>query len=401
MKILVVHEVNYLSKIIYEFQILPEILSMLGHEVTIVDYDDTWQSGNGSRWALRTTEHAKVHRAYESAAVTVRRPGMIHVPVLSIISGAITSGIEVNRLLRDSKVDVVMLYGLPTVGLQTIFASRRHGVPIVFRSIDVSHELVPYRVLVPPTRFLERIVYNRVDLNIVLTPHIRDYIQSYGVPESKIRLLPSGVDLEMFSAGPRDEAFLSKWKIGPRDPVILFMGTLYRFSGLDRVIRDFGRLLARHPSAKLLIVGAGEDEARLRSMASSGVVFAGMQPYSLLPDIIRSCDICINPFELNGVTERILPTKLFQYLACAKPVVATKLPGTLPFLKGEEDGVVYATHDDFVETVSSLLSDPARRAALGKAGAQAAQQYDWKGIAGQMVEWLSELISREAISQRK
>jgi glycosyltransferase involved in cell wall biosynthesis len=335
MKILVVHEVNYLSKIIYEFQILPEILSILGHEVTIVDYDDTWRLGNGSRWALRATVHANVHRAYESAAVTVRRPGMIRVPVLSRISGAITSGIEVNRLLRDSKVDVVVLYGLPTVGLQTIFASRRHGVPIVFRSIDVSHELVPYRVLVPLTRFL------------------------------------------------------------------LFMGTIYRFSGLDRVIQDFGRLLARHPSARLLIVGAGEDETRLRSMASSGVVFAGMQPYGLLPDIIRSSDICINPFELNGVTERILPTKLFQYLACAKPVVSTKLPGTLPFLKGEEDGVVYATQDDFVETVSSLLSDPGRRTVLGKAGAQAAQQYDWKGIAGQMVEWLSELISTEAISQRK
>ena len=43
MKFLIVHEVNYLSKIIYEFQILPEILSIAGHSICIVDYDDTWQ----------------------------------------------------------------------------------------------------------------------------------------------------------------------------------------------------------------------------------------------------------------------------------------------------------------------------------------------------------------------
>src|SRR5207253_5389921 len=116
MKILLVHEVNYLSKIIYEFQILPEILSILGHEVTIVDYDDTWHLAGGSRFTLRTRVHANVHRAYESAAVTLCRPGMIRLPVLSRVSGAIASGIDVNRLLRDSEVDVVMLYGLPTVG---------------------------------------------------------------------------------------------------------------------------------------------------------------------------------------------------------------------------------------------------------------------------------------------
>ena len=44
MRILVVHEVNYLSKTIYEFQILPEILSLLGHSVSIIDYNDSWKN---------------------------------------------------------------------------------------------------------------------------------------------------------------------------------------------------------------------------------------------------------------------------------------------------------------------------------------------------------------------
>jgi glycosyltransferase involved in cell wall biosynthesis len=171
------------------------------------------------------------------------------------------------------------------------------------------------------------------------------------------------------------------------------MGTIYRFSGLDQVIRDWKNLLAVHPRAKLVIVGAGEDQARLESMASENVVFTGMQPYSRLPEFIRSSGVCINPFELNGITEKILPTKLFQYLACGKPVVATKLPGTVPFLAGEEDGVIYTETADTVRVLTELLSDRDRCKRLGERGITAARKYDWTEIARQMASLLEQLAT--------
>src|SRR5262245_49593992 len=110
MKILVVHEVNYLKKIIYEFQILPEILSMLGHDVTVIDYDDSWQtSTNGDKPGLKTRLYKGVHRAYPDASIVVRRPGMVRFPVLSRISGALTCGLETYRFIRNSLPDVVLL----------------------------------------------------------------------------------------------------------------------------------------------------------------------------------------------------------------------------------------------------------------------------------------------------
>jgi glycosyltransferase involved in cell wall biosynthesis len=398
LKILVVHEVSYLSKIIYEFQILPEFLSMLGHEVTSVDYDDAWQSANGDRATLRTSVHKDVHRAYPRASVTVRRPGMIRAPVLSRISGAAAAGVEVVRTIRRERPDIVLLYGLPTVGVQSILAARACGVPIAFRSIDVTHELVPYPSLVPLTRILERIVFNQVDLNIALTPHLKSYILGYGVPESRIRLLPSGVDAEMFSPGERNPNLLRAWGISSEDRVVLFMGTIYRFSGLDRVIRDFPVLLSRVPQAKLLILGVGEDEARLKEIAAragvgGNVIFAGMQPYAALPDAIRSADVCINPFELNGVTRNILPTKLFQYMACSRPVLATPLPGSLPFLPGEQQGIVYSGLDDFNQSLGDLLCDRERCAQLGRRGHAAAQAYDWRAIAESMAGLLKDLAA--------
>src|ERR1043166_720971 len=99
-KILIVHEVSYLSKIIYEFQILPEILSMMGHDITVVDYDDSWHTDKTTaRLDFQPRIHRNVHRAYAGAAVTVRRPGLIRLPILSRISGAITETVEVVRAI--------------------------------------------------------------------------------------------------------------------------------------------------------------------------------------------------------------------------------------------------------------------------------------------------------------
>src|SRR5262249_39761153 len=159
----------------------------------------------------------------------------------------------------------------------------------------------------------------------------------------------------------------------------------------DRVIEDWKKLLAVHPRAKLVIVGAGEDQSRLEQLRADNVIFTGMQPYSRLPEFIRSSAVCINPFELNGITEKILPTKLFQYLACGKPVVATRLPGTMPFLSGEEDGIVYTETKNTVQVLSELLSDPDRCRRLGERGVAAARKYDWTEIAKQMAAWLREL----------
>jgi glycosyltransferase involved in cell wall biosynthesis len=398
MKILIVHEVNYLKKIIYEFQILPEILSMLGHEVTIIDYDDTWKtSSNGEASSLKTRVHQRAHRAYDAASVTVVRPGMIRLPLVSRVSAAVTSGIEAYRFLRDYSPDGVLLYGLPTVGIQTLLAARQFGVPVIFRSIDILNQLVPSKVLVPVTRMMERYIYNRVDAVLTVTVHLKNHVLSYGVPESRVTVLPSGVDATMFSAGPRNHALLRNWGIGPDDPVILFMGTIYKFSGLDRVIRDFPRLLGRHPRTKLLIVGCGESEELLKKLTlesgiAGNVVFGGLQPYSALPDIIRSSDICINPFELNSITRDILPTKLFQYLACGKPVVATSLPGSLPFLAGEEHGMIYCSLDDFVDRIADLIDTPARCAELGRKGVEVTTaNYEWKRIAETMAASMATL----------
>jgi glycosyltransferase involved in cell wall biosynthesis len=302
--------------------------------------------------------------------------------------------VDIVRVMRSGKFDAVLLYGLPTVGIQALFAARSFRIPIFFRSIDILNRLVPFPVLRLPTRILEAFIYRRVAAVSCVTPHLKDYVESYGVPPSRVEVLPSGVDTRLFSPGPRDQSLLARWGIGSADPVVFFMGTIYSFSGLDRVIREFGQVLQNHPRARLLIAGVGEDHEKLERLSSETglqdhVIFTGFQPYSVLPGLIRSSDLCINPFELNAITRDILPTKLFQYLACGKPVLMTELPGTLPFLKGPEDGVVYSSLEGFVAAVSALLSDRPRLDELGRNALRVAQRdYDWQSIAIRLLDWI-------------
>lgn len=395
MNILVIHEVNYLSKIIYEYQILPEILSTLGHTITIIDYDDNWQFHNGDEgFTFKTRVYSNVHRAYDNATVTLRRPGIVRLPFISRASGAVTGGAEILRCLKGRKPDVVLLYGMPTIGVQAVAAARLFGVPIVFRAIDVSHQLVPSAVLVPLTKVIERFVFKAVDFNIALTTRLKQYIASYGVPDNRIKLLPSGVDVDLFSPGPRNATLMSKWGIRPEDPVILFMGTIYNFSGLDRVIADMPGLLKKHPTAKLVVAGKGEQQPRLKEIArqhnvSESIVFTGLLPYAMLPDVIRSSDVCINPFELNGITRDILPTKLFQYMSCAKPVMATPLPGTFEFIQADGDGVIYCSLANFVDRLSDLISDKALQKEMGEQAREKSRAFDWVEIAKTMSTLLS------------
>jgi glycosyltransferase involved in cell wall biosynthesis len=399
LKILVVHEVSYLKKIVYEFQIIPELLSILGHDVTIIDFDDTWnESPDRPVIDIAPKYQLGVHRAYENASVCLRHPGLVRLPFLARVSGALLNAVEVYRALRKGDYDAVLLYGVPTVGIQTWLSARIHGVPIVFRSIDISHQIVPSPVLAWPTRIIEKFVYKGVDGISALTPRIRDYVQSYGVPPSRVSVLPAGVDVERFSPGIRNDILMSQWGISQSDRVILFMGTIYRFSGLDRVIEDFPSLLSRHPTSKLLVVGKGEDTDRLRALSEkvgvgSNLVFTGVQDYQLLPDFIRSSDLCINPFRLNAITEDILPTKLFQYLACGRPLLATELPGTKPYLTGDSEGVVYSELANFVDAIGELLDSPQRCQALGERASRAMRErYDWKHTAESLVEWMEEIV---------
>ncbi len=375
MNILFVHEVDWLDKVVFDIHFLAEALSLRGHEVFAIDYENAWKRKNFfDLGSLRTRQFGGVSRAFSGASVRLIRPGFIKVPALSRLSAAVTSYFEIQKTIREKAVDVVVLYSVPTNGLQTVRLARKFNIPVAFRSIDILNRLVPHPVLRPATRFLERKVYSSVDLVLPNTPQYLRYVLDMGAPESRVKLVPFPVDTSLFRPGVNPVELRKKWAIDEGAPVIVFIGTLFKFSGLDAFLREFPAVVKAAPGVRLLIVGDGPLRPDLEHIIAElrlqgQVTMTGFQPYPTMPQYIDLATVCINTFLVTDYTIDMFPAKIMQYIACGKATVATALRGITTILPGESHGVVYVNNAaEMAEQVVALLKSGERRRALESAG---------------------------------
>lgn len=404
MNILFVHEIDWLKKVVFEIHTLSELLSLFGHNVYVVDYESLWKKDNFwdfVRW--RTREVKNVNRAYPNATVTLRSPGLIKIPGISRFSAMLyTECAEIRRTIIEKKIDVIVLYAIITNSWQTVYLAKKYDVPIIFRSIDAIHQMVTPRFLSPLYKMFERHVYTNVDYTLALTTKMSQYVVDLGADPSKVELCLIPVDTDLFRPAPDTGELRQKWGLDKDDKVILFVGTLFNFSGLDTLIQKFPEVLREVPEARLLIVGDGLQRPKLEKIINDmglqqQVIITGYQPYDTMPRYINMSTFCINTFVVNGITRDIYPTKIAQYLACAKAVVATRLPGMVTVIAGEEQGVVYC--DDAAAMppkIIALLKSPEHRKRLGKAGlAYATQKHSNEKIARQLEYKLAEAVKEK------
>lgn len=375
MNILFVIEADWLAGLVFDAQFVAEALSLFGHQVYAIDYGNRrGREGFLGLGSLKTKEFPGIARAFSQASVCLRSPGFIRIPGLGRISAAFTHYREMAKTIVEKNINVIVLYSVPTNGLQAIYLARKLNIPIVYRSMELHHRLVRYHLARPLIMVLERMVYSRVDAVLSIIPQLSRYAVNMGAPESKVKLLLFPADTKLFQPDVDCSKIRQKWGLSEKDIVIVFTGVLWEFSGLDGFICQFPEVLRWIPKAKLLIVGDGPQRYKLeRIIAEVGlekqVIITGFQPYETMPQYINLATICINPFLFTEATKGSFPSKIIQYAACGKATIATALPGTTAVLPGECCGVVYADNmTDLVKEVTSLLKSPEHRKQLGNAG---------------------------------
>lgn len=368
MNILYVHEIDWNRKVVFDVQLLAEAMSMRGHNMYAVDYPNM-PCTNG-----RIPKEEIVSRAIKGSKVHLVHPWFVKINGLNRMTAFVSHYTAIKRIIREKKIDAVVLYSVPTNGLQTLYLSDKYDIPVVFRSIDILHKLAPFP-LRGITKGMEQVVYSGVDKVLTLTPKLSDYVVRLGANEENVELLPMTVDTTLFCPSDKGvESIKKRWNIKDSDKVILFMGTIFGFSGLDVFISSFGMLLPQFPNLKLLIVGDGGHRKTLDDMIWSlglrdYVTITGFQPYSDMPSYINASDVCLLPFEENDITRDIFPGKIAQYLACGKPLVMMPLAGVKSMIEGEGQGVLYADNwGDLNVKIAKLLSSDTLRNEVGQNG---------------------------------
>jgi glycosyltransferase involved in cell wall biosynthesis len=165
---------------------------------------------------------------------------------------------------------------------------------------------------------------------IFVTDQLKNhYIQRYRIPEEKATVIRNGVDMEIF--WPRDKE-QSRRQLGILEgpPLLGFVGLLTPWQGVDDAIWAIKILGDRGLPCRLLVVGQGPEEARLRALVrelrvSDRVIFTGAVDLEVVPLYISACDICLIP--KRNLTSGVSPLKLYEYMACARPILATDVPG--------------------------------------------------------------------------
>lgn len=364
MRILFLHEVNYLEKPIFEMHEFPELLAALGHEIGFVQFPEGLSSTQVRALGWKTKIPGRV---VPSQNLTLYTPQNAPGNLRGRLKTAVTFKKAFLAILRDFKPDVVVSFSVPTSGWQAILASKKAGIPLLFRALDVSH-LIRRSIFSRLILQAEKFIYRNASAVSANNPAMAEYCLSMGALGSKTSVDLPPIDLSHFAAGTSERGRVrSRLGIPLESKVILYMGSFFYFSGLPQLIDEFAQSASN--GTILLLVGGGEQDQELRSQVSrlgleKRVLFTGFVGFSELPGYLAAADVAVNPMQSSLVSNAAFPNKVIQYLATGLAVATTRLRG-LELTFGEVPGMRYSETPEQVMRDAIELSVRADLSVLG------------------------------------
>lgn len=271
------------------------------------------------------------------------------------------------------------------------------------------YELAGYpRFLLATMRLVEMIVCRASQTLVCVTEGLRDIFQSrYHLPSEKLKVIPNGTDPNCFHPLDRN-ACRERLGIDPTNKVVGFVGTFVPHQGLKYLIDSSSFIMEKSPGVTFLLVGDGPVRKEIMNMAQAmGVaehfLFPGAVPQEETVFYINAMDVCVAPFTRSR-NERIglSPLKIYDYMACGKPVVASDIKGVGDLLRENEIGIAVAPENPafLAQGVLSALADrEMARRCMQKSPAIIEKNFTWR-ITAQKVEEICLKVLRQRRKNR-
>jgi glycosyltransferase involved in cell wall biosynthesis len=225
----------------------------------------------------------------------------------------------------------------------------------------------------------------------------REYIASLGLNRKLVTVIPNGVSASDFSPSPlpaRDG----------RVPILLYIGTLADWQGLDIVVRALPKILEQKP-IRLQIVGRGRS--RQRKLLAKQIRKLGVEehvtvqpavPHHEIPTLIAEADICVAPLGLNdrNVTQGACPIKVLEYMAAGRPLLASNMPIVRELVREDVDALLFSPSDsdDLARQTVALLNDfDLSKRLADSASERALTQFTWHESQKKLIKVYDKLLS--------
>jgi phosphatidylinositol alpha-1,6-mannosyltransferase len=310
-----------------------------------------------------------------------------------------------------------MLLPTPATARAAVDLARRHGCDSAFfgaaaplgllapalrdagvrRLVGATHGHETGWVALPGSRRLMQRIAVGLDVLTYISEYTRDRLAPVLAGRTRLAQLSPGVDIERFTPDADGAAVRARYGLGDA-PVVVCVSRLVPRKGQDVLVEGWPRVLARHPDARLLLVGGGPAEAGLRrAVGRAGVghsvVLTGPVDAAELPAHYAAGDVFAMPCRTRraGLDVEGLGMVFLEAASCGRPVVAGTSGGAPEAVQEGVTGHVVDPHspDAVADTLAALLADPERAAAMGKAGRSwVEQRWSWTTIAATFAELL-------------
>ena len=386
MNILIISEVDWLKKVTYEIHHLSEIFSLKGHNVYAIDIPDP---GLFSLKKEIRTNIKNYNRVYPDSSVNLLRTPVIPIKGLNRFSAYFTSYRFIKKTLIENNIDIVLVYSIANNIEATIKACKENNVPIIHRTFDIVHELILEKFLQKKVLKIEHDSYPKFDEVISNTPYMKTWAEKMG--GKNVIVIEQGVDSNVMQKLPKDNLLMKKLDINPNDKIVMYLGSILSHSGLEVILNSISNILKEIPNFKLLIVGDGPNLSSLKQQAkklgiSEKIIFTGFVPYKEVPKFCSLANLCINSFRINDMTVKLSPVKIFDFMSCGKPVLATPLKGMLHDFPKDSETIIYEDLNNFEEKIISLLQKDCLEEIGDRSRKFVKEYFTWEIVAQKMLD---------------
>lgn len=319
---------------------------------------------------------------------------------LGFIPAALRSG------MRAGKLDVVFVTSPPIFTVvPAMQLAKIRGAKLVMDVRDLwPDELLTYggfregSSAVRVTRAIERMGYRAADCVVGTTPAIIDAVVERGVPRSKTFFLPNGADLELFRPLAPDNEIAQEYPFGNRF-VVMYSG-LFGIKHSLEVLLEAASLLKEQKDIVFFLLGNGARrdalirEARERQL--DNVIFGAERNVKEIPPLLARADACFAAVRPEPYPKKVVSVKVFEYLACRKPVVGALSGESARILEESGGGIVVPPGDarSTADAILALYRDAEKRRAMGEVGRRYVDEnYSRSAWAARLEQRVSEMCA--------
>jgi colanic acid biosynthesis glycosyl transferase WcaI len=255
-------------------------------------------------------------------------------------------------------------------------------VPFVFEVRDLWPESLTAVGAGDDTSLLHRLLaavanflYRRSDHIVVVTPAFKQHLMSHWhVRDEKISVVENGVETALFAPSPPAVNTTLRAELGAEDKfVVSYIGTIGMAHRLETLL-DAASLQREDKHIMFLVIGEGSEKARIKSIAQArgltNVRFLDQHPRERIPELICASDACLVLLKKADVFKTVIPTKMLEFMSCARPVILGVEGQSLQIMEDARAGLVIEPENSeaLSEAITQLASSPELRRRLGQNG---------------------------------